>query len=268
MTSRQEQRQQIRARIKAGEAATKAGVPIVPLRSDIIGVATVLMRQLNDIGVADRASRAAAAAHALTQASTRRTPGAAKLACAKGCGWCCHTWVGALAPEVFLLARALRKDAVRQPGEIGRIIEASGRTAGKNPAERLGTRLPCALLVDNACSRYDERPNVCRQVTSLDLGGCIEEYEGRNTGGEIKISSVYLAHARNARLPLLAAMRAAGLPVTIYELSAALSVALMQADAEQRWLMGIDVFAGVATGPNDPPEVRRAVDELLKELVA
>ena len=266
MTSRQEQRQQARARLKAGEAAIKAGVPVVAPRADLIGIATVLLRQLHDTDSPDRASRAAELAHSLTQASTRRTPGVAKLACAKGCGWCCHAWVGALAPEVFLLAGALRGDATRQPGEIERILEASDRTRGKSPAERMGARLPCPVLVDNACSRYRERPNVCRQVTSLDLAGCIEEYAGRNTGADIRVSSVYLAHSRNARLPLLAAMRAAGLPVTIYELSAALAHALSQSNAEQRWLAGEDVFAGIATAPTDPHEVRRAVEDIQKEL--
>ncbi len=257
-----------RARVKAGEAAVKSGVPVVVPRKDLVGIATIMLRQLGEINAPDRASRAAEMAHTLSQASTRRTPGVAKLACAKGCGWCCHTWVGALAPEVFLLAGALRRDARGQTREIERIIEASGRTRGKSPAERMGARLPCPLLIDNACSRYRERPNVCRQVTSLDLAGCIDEYEGRDAGADIKVSSVYLAHSRNARLPLLAAMREAGFPVTTYELSAALAVALMQPDAEQRWLGGEDVFAGVATAPADPPEVRRAIEDIQQELAS
>ncbi|CAN0513727.1 unnamed protein product, partial [Phaeothamnion confervicola] len=166
-----------RALLKQGEAVIKAGLAVSPAKSDLVAVAFTLGQLLRDKADAARASAAARMAAGLLEASQRRTPGTARLACAKGCGSCCHSWVGATAPEIFLLAQALRADAARRPGEIARVVAASRVTAGLPAQERFGAKLPCPLLVDNACSRYRERPAVCRQVTSLDLSACLEEYE-------------------------------------------------------------------------------------------
>jgi Fe-S-cluster containining protein len=198
-----------------------------------------------------RASAAARLVHGLNEVSTRKSPGTAKLACAKGCGACCYNWVGAMVPEVLLLAATVRNSARSQPGLIGRIVERTEVTAGRGRAERFGAKLPCPLLADNQCSFYRERPAVCRQTTSLDLAGCLDEFEGRGYGGEIKVSSVYLAHARNSRVPLSAALRLTGLDTATYELSAALARALAHDETERRWLGGEDVMAGIERGPRD-----------------
>ncbi len=266
MTSRQQLRQQTRALTKRGEAAIAAGLPQTPHKDDVVAVAYVLARALRGADQPDRATQAAAMMHAVNEASTRRTPGVAKLACSKGCGYCCHTWVGATVPEVLLLARAIKADAPRQPGRVAGIVERSKATAGLSPAERFGAKLPCPLLVNNACSQYRERPAVCRQATSLDLSGCIDEFEGRGLGGDIKVSAVYLAHARNSRVPLLAAMRLAGQEPQIYELSAALARVLEQQDAEARWLAGEDIMAGIAKGPAEPAAALQAVETIVVAL--
>lgn len=268
MTSRQQQRQQERALRKRGEAAVSSGLPQTPEKADLVAVAYVLTRMLRETSAADRASRAAAAMHAMSEASTRKAPGKAKLACAKGCGYCCHTWVGATVPEVMLLARALRADAGRSPARIPGIIARSTALAGLSPLQRFGARLACPLLIDNACSQYRERPVVCRQATSLDLARCIEEYEGLGHGGEIPVSAVYLAHARNARVPLIAALRLAGLETHTYELSAALARALGASDGEARWLGGEDLMTGVARGPGEPAAALQAVDMIVREIGA
>ncbi len=267
MTSRQQQRQQERLLLKQGQAALTKGLPVTPQKSDVVAVALVVARALQDKADATRASRAAALVHALSEASTKRTPGEAKLACRKGCGYCCHTWVGATAPEVLHLASALRADAARNPDStISGILARSAAIAGRTPAERFGTKLPCPLLVSDACSRYRERPTVCRQATSLDLAACIEEFEGQGRGEDMPVSSVYLAHARNARVPLLAALALAKLPAYVYELSSGLARALEVEDAEPRWLGGEDVFVGVPQGPGEGFAVKQAVTAIVHEL--
>lgn len=267
MTSRQQQRQRERSLVKQGLAALAKGLPVTPHKDDVTAIAMIVARALQDMTAADRASRAAALIHALSDASARRTPGEAKLACRKGCGLCCHTWVGATAPEILHLAQAIRADAARNPSiSIDGIIARCAATAGLTPGERFGAKLPCPLLVADACSRYQERPTMCRQATSLDLAACIEEFEGRGLGEDMPVSAVYLAHARNARLPLLAALALARLPAHVFELSAGLARALQVEDAEQRWLAGEDVFAGIQRGPAEPAAVRQAVIAIVREL--
>lgn len=266
VSTRQQIRQQERALAKRGQAVLTTGLPVKPDKADVVAVAYVLARTLTDAADPERASAAAARMHALSEASTRRTPGTATLACAKGCGYCCHSWVGATAPEILLLARAVRAASLRQTGLSDGVIAASRATAGLTPLQRYGAKLPCPLLVDNACSRYRERPTVCRQATSLDLSGCIDEFEGRGMESDIKVSAVYLAHARNARVPLLAALRLAGLDAHTYEMSAGLTRALEFGNAEARWLAGDDVMAGVARGPQEPASAEQAIAMITREI--
>lgn len=251
--------------MKRGERLMSSGLPQLPDKDDIVAVAHGLARLIRDESMAERASEAAARIHALNEASTRRQPGVAKLACAKGCGYCCHTWVSASVPEVLLLARAVRREARRNPDLPRAIAERSKPLAGLAPAARYGAKLPCPLLEENACSFYRERPTVCRQATSLDLAGCIDEFEGRGYGGDIKVSAVYLAHARNSRIPLLAALALVGLDARTYELSAALSRVLGLEDAERKWLAGEDIMAGIAQAPVDAG-ARQAIDAIVKVL--
>ncbi len=247
--TRQQIRLQERALAKRGQAIVSAGLPPTPDKRDIVAVAFVLVRMLRNRNDPHRAVAAAGLIHGLNEVSTRKSPGTAKLACAKGCGHCCHNWVGATVPEVLLLAAGVRSAARAKPDLIARIVGRTKITAGLSRTERFGAKLPCPLLVDSQCSFYRERPAVCRQTTSLDLAGCLDEFEGRGYGGEMKVSSVYLAHARNSRVPLSAALRLAGLDMASYELSAALARALERDDTELRWLAGEDVMAGIAKGP-------------------
>jgi Fe-S-cluster containining protein len=267
LSTRQQVRQRERALRKRGQAVLSAGLPQTPDKGDVLALTTILTRHLEERGIPDRASGAAALIHALNEVSARKSPGTARLACVKGCAHCCHSWVGVTIPEVLLLAGAIRRAAQRDPGLIAAIQERCRATTGLSPAERYGAKRPCPLLVDNTCSFYRERPSVCRQATSFDVAGCIDEFEGRGFGGDIKVSAVYLAHARNSRLPLLAALRLAGLDERGYELSAALTRVLAQEDAEARWLAGEDVMAGIAVAPRDPRQ-DEAVGVIAREVAA
>jgi hypothetical protein len=267
MTTRQQLRQQERALAKQGEAAIAKGLPATPQKSDIIAVAFVLARALQDSREPARASRAAGLMHILTEASAKRQPGEAKLACKKGCVYCCHAWVGATAPELIHLANSIRADAARgSDAAVAGIVARAAPLQGLTPAQRFGAKLACPLLLTDVCSRYRERPTMCRQATSLDLSSCIEEFEGKGAGEDVKVSAVYLAHARNARVPLLAALAQNRLPAHVYELSEGLARALQTEDVEKRWLAGEDVFAGVQRGPAEPAAAQQAIAAILKEL--
>lgn len=266
MSSRQQLRNLERAILKRGRSALAGGLPQTPHKDDVVGVTLALAHILNDGDEPARASMAAAAALGLLEVSARKTPGSGKLACAKGCTYCCHNWVGATAPEVLAIARAIRQDDRKRPGYAAAVVQRCSATAGLSPQQRFGSKAPCPLLEGGVCGRYRERPAVCRQVTSFDVAGCIDEFEGRGRGEEIKVSAVHLAHARNARVPLVAALRLTGLDANAYELSEALRVALAREDAEQRWLEGEDVFAGVARAPAEPAQAEQAIAAIIAEL--
>ena len=161
-------------------------------------------------------------------------------------------------PEAFRLADAVRGG--RAAGMTADTVRARGAPlVGIGPAERIGRKLACPLLVDGACSVYRHRPLACRQATSLDLAACVDEFEGRNLMGRIPISGAYLNHASNAHITLLGAMRAAKLPTDSFELAGALDVALTMADGEARWLGGEDVFRNVQKpGPREA-QTERAI---------
>ena len=123
-------------------------------------------------------------------------------------------------------------------GVAGR-CDAVGATAGIR-------RNPCPLLHDNLCSVYSARPTVCRKHTSFSVSACIADYEGR--GGEIPIRRFDQEIFECCAVALLVGMRLWDeRQGAVFELSGALRVALQDPHAEQKWLAGEAVFAGVAS---------------------
>jgi hypothetical protein len=167
---------------------------------------------------------------------------------------------------LLLLARTVAAPNALPPiPPITAIVAQAQRNLPFSVDERYGAKLPCALLVEGSCSVYRERPTVCRQVTSTDLAGCIDEYEGRDRGGGIVGSRYYHDHARNARVPLLAALAARGLPQATFELSAGLLRAL-EPDAEAQWLAGADPFEGLTPAPHDDRRIQALVASIAADL--
>jgi hypothetical protein len=243
--TRQQRRREVRERLKFGRQLVGKGLPLQPNAAEIVAVATVVKARLDERDNPRRASEAAELAQSLVETSiAARPPTLQKIACAKGCSYCCHTFVGATPPEIFRLANAIR-GGLAAGMSIDEVRARGKPLAGIPPADRIGRKLPCPLLVDNACSVYRQRPLACRQATSLDLAVCVDEFEGRNLEARVPISGAYLQHASNAHITLLGALRAAGLSTDALELSAGLEVALAEPDAEARWLAGEDVFSAV-----------------------
>jgi Fe-S-cluster containining protein len=263
-------RQQRRARKRdlrqIGDVRMKRGLARTPDLSDLSGVALVLRETLQDSARVDRASRAAELLHTVFEASVKARPSQLTIACRKGCGYCCHTWVSATAPEIFLLARTVtRKATATGAMSVDGVLAKTMVTSGLGIAERFGRKLPCAVLIDDACGFYAERPTVCRQVIATELAGCIDEFEGRDFDGEVVASRVLFDHAGNCRLPLQAALETLALPAHSYELSAGLSIALDRG-AEQRWLDGCDVFADVERAPPAIGPERTLLDRIIAEI--
>lgn len=84
-------------------------------------------------------------------AAVARTPAA--FSCAAGCAACCHARFSVFAVEAAPIRDALARLAVADP-----LLRARVRHQADDPAhaER------CALLVDDRCAVYAERPLICR----------------------------------------------------------------------------------------------------------
>jgi Fe-S-cluster containining protein len=224
---------------------------------DGAGLTARLHAVLANAGDPQRASRAATMLH---EAFERRLAdaGGPAVACRKGCDHCCHGLVAVLAGEVFRLGRALRRlpadgfAALRM-----RIAATDAVTRGRNVVERGRDRTPCPLLADGGCSVYADRPLACRAMASLDADACRAVFGGR--GGAIPIPDANKREIVAARDAAAAASSAAGIPMTQYELVAALRIALDDPEAEARWLKGEDVLAPARLRPVSPLPPRPTV---------
>ena len=124
-----------------------------------------------------RASAAAAYLYRLAPASFHASGLDERLACQRGCSYCCHGYVSASAPQIFAAAAAVRADALTFEAACERIRALAGRVQGLEWRERIGLRQPCALLVDAACSIYGARPLACRGYVSLSLAACQRAFD-------------------------------------------------------------------------------------------
>ncbi len=266
--TRQQRRREIRDRVKTGRQLLGKGLPLQPKTSEILAIAQVVKAKLGEADNPRRASEAAELAQTLAETSlAARPPTQQKIACTRGCAYCCHTFVAITPPEAFRLAAAVRSG--QAAGMSADAVRERGRAlVGVSPEARIGGKLACPLLVDGGCSVYRFRPLVCRQATSLDVDVCIDEFEGRNLAARIPISGVHLQHASNAHITLLGAMRASGFATDALELAAALDTALTEPNAEARWLAGEDVFKNVSRQVTREARLEHAISHVAGALTA
>jgi uncharacterized protein len=174
----------------------------------------------------------------------RRNPtNPSALACQRGCNHCCHVPVSTSAPTVLRIAAALGGlSEAERASALARVAALDEKTHGLpwSPSHR--PPLPCAFLVDGACSIYAVRPFVCRAWNSVDAETCRTFV--REEGVELRFDSFQRAVFGGVEKGMHAALRACGLDTADLELTAAMRVALENADACERWLAGQPVFAG------------------------
>jgi Fe-S-cluster containining protein len=232
----------------------------------VVGATRILIDMLRGHSPS-RASKAAKWAHEFFETSLKRNPSEHKIECAKGCAFCCHVSASATAPEIFLIANTIRERHGSDFDSVRARIRATERlTHGLSPFERGRRRLPCALLVDKACSIYSARPGPCRGMSSTSVKACERSFAGEKVG--IPTPSVWTV-LKGAHLQAIwAALVAVELPHHSYELNEAICVALNAPDAEARWLKGEDIFAGVARWTADNPAVDRNNRALIDRMVA
>jgi hypothetical protein len=172
------------------------------------------------------------------------------LACAKGCAHCCAGWVAVSAPEVLFVCNAIpaaETETVRDS-----VLRMHQVTFGRSPDERLAMAVPCPLLKERICSVYANRPIVCRTAVSINAEICQRSFIGHS--GEPIPSPAWFTVIRMAYdLALCGAVRYEGLSFVSCEFNAALKSVLENPRAEEQWLGGENVLAGLQEDPNGDP---------------
>jgi len=174
----------------------------------------------------------------------------AKVACGRGCYFCCHIWVDATPPELLHLARSLTGE--RRAAVLRAVQAALEKTGGLTVEQRARFVHPCPMLVDKACSVYEARPLACRALAALDARTCERAFV-HLSDELIDVPQPYILAGYGYRLALDGALKRAGLIYRPVELNSGLAVALTHAAAENDWLAGADPFtAAQRPPPNDP----------------
>lgn len=158
-----------------------------------------------------------------------------ELACKAGCSHCCHAQVKVLAPEVFQIAREIKK---LTPESLLAITERLTHYLQQQSSQAMQwqTRPPCPFLQNNLCSIYAIRPAVCRRGHSLQLDPCANSAPKIPQQLEIVLGAEALLRGTTA------AYENQGLDAGYYDFAKALLLVLNDDSVEVRWLGGEVVF--------------------------
>jgi Fe-S-cluster containining protein len=170
-----------------------------------------------------------------------------KVACARGCSYCCHLRLQVQPYEAFTLAAWLKRNfsAERLAHVLQRLKANVARTRKLGEEQRARTNIACALLgEDGACSAYEARPAQCRRYHSTDLAPCKAFHATHDVTIE---AAMHQAVAHNADVIITQgrhAVRAAGLDDASVDMNVALLEALENPKAWRRWKDGKKPFVG------------------------
>jgi len=171
-----------------------------------------------------------------------------KVACSRGCSYCCSLQVQVAPHEAFALAQWLRNNfsAERLAAVTGKLRDNAAKTRAMGDAARKRSNLACALLGDDgACTAYEARPAQCRRFHSMNLEICKASYA--NPADDSVESPNHPAVAHNAAVIVTQAnqaVRDAGLDATPADMNLALLEALENPKAWRRWRDGKKPFTG------------------------
>ena len=177
-----------------------------------------------------------------------------KLACGKGCSYCCHYRVMVTATEAFVIADTVqsRFDSDRRGNVIEKLKANRASTAGMTAKEHEATNIACAFLGDDgACTIYDVRPIACRKHHSADVTPCKITFDDPAASMGSPQSLPRRQIADGAISGSLLAARDAGVDTSFYEMTAAVLEALENKSAAKRWRAGKIAFPGVRDRTSD-----------------
>ena len=175
---------------------------------------------------------------------------AVKVACTRGCSFCCSIQVQVQPHETFTLAAWLRRNfsAERLAEVTARLTANAAQTRAMGDATRKRSNLACALLgEDGACTAYEARPAQCRRFHSTRLEVCKASYA--NPADDSVQSPAHPAVIHNADVIITQAqhaVRGAGLDATPMDMNLALLDALESPGAQRRWRDGKKPFVNAS----------------------
>lgn len=171
-----------------------------------------------------------------------------KAACSAGCWYCCHLKVDARAEEVFQIAEHVqtRFSAQRQQQVRDKVTENARQLSAMTREQQFSANLPCAFLQDGQCSIYEVRPIRCRTFHATDVASCKQAWEEPSN---LQIQSALVpellytgeAHIKGSRQ----AFADAGYDSTVYELNAAMAMALSDSTPKRRFEKHKRAFVGI-----------------------
>lgn len=158
----------------------------------------------------------------------------ASVDCSKGCSHCCNVRVHAMAPEVLLIADALRQWL---PAALSTLTDKLHAHADAVRSQTVADhRQPCPFLQHDACSIYALRPAVCRKVHSLDVQACAAHLP--HIPQHLRI----IAESEALMRGVANAYTEVGLQAGSLELGRAVLLALTEPDALRCWAAGEVLF--------------------------
>ena len=170
-----------------------------------------------------------------------------KVACDRGCSYCCSLRVQVQPYEAFRLAGWLRKhfDAPSLARVVERLRANAARTRELGEDARKRTNIACALLgEDGACTAYEARPAQCRRYHSTNVDPCRAFHD---THDDTLESTMHEAVAHNADVIITQgrhAVRALELDDESVDMNFALLEALENPKSWRRWRDGKKAFPG------------------------
>lgn len=173
-------------------------------------------------------------------------PGTPRVACRKGCAWCCHQTVMVTAPEALRIAdylTNLEDDSLRRM-LLARLSQLDQKTRGLSARQRGRLHEPCAFLVDGVCGIYPARPLACAEFTSFDVQDCVRAYQTGFEDNSVTCDKARKIVFHSVRAGMEQGLRD-GLPdsdTADLELTAAVADALNTPDAAAKWVAGAPVF--------------------------
>jgi Fe-S-cluster containining protein len=185
---------------------------------------------------------------------------AAGAECRSGCVSCCYLMVLGTPFEVLSIARHVLE--TKTQAEIEGLRERLQKVAEVplDPALRVKAKIPCALLENDRCSAYEQRPSVCRMALSQSRAACEACLNG--VGGTIPYIEPPSKIAAVLQMGIdYALISRRSLSTERAELSRALLIALADYEGTlASWLEGADPFPGTHVGgPGVPSSNERTV---------
>jgi hypothetical protein len=163
-------------------------------------------------------------------------PPAQPIACRAGCTHCCRLPI--VMTDVPTVLRLGFGVAANLPKE----------TINKIATALQGADRPCAFLVDDSCSVYDDRPIVCRSYNAFDVSACAE---GRFLTGDAAGTGLGLGDpwpygvGGAVQEGMAAGLERLGIDARQVQMIPALRFLAKDIDAADRWLRGEPAFASL-----------------------